>query len=73
MKRSFGRVNLTDGVEKFMLFRSQKDHSDEWQIVEDRTYVVRKFHRQSFEQPRTEAAGMKTLKDAWNWNLDSGN
>jgi hypothetical protein len=50
MKRAFGRVDMTDGGEKFMLFRSQRDPSDEWMIVEDRGYVVRKFDRQAFEE-----------------------
>jgi hypothetical protein len=57
MRRSFGRIDLTDGSEKFMLFRSQKDPSDEWMIVEDRTYVVRKFHRQSFDQAMQRLLG----------------
>jgi hypothetical protein len=50
MSRAFGRVDMTDGGEKFMLFRSQMDPSDEWVIVEDRGYVVRKFDRQAFEE-----------------------
>jgi hypothetical protein len=50
MNRAFGRVDLTDGTEKFMLFRSQKDPSDEWMIVEDRGYTVRKFDRPAFEE-----------------------
>jgi DNA/RNA-binding domain of Phe-tRNA-synthetase-like protein len=49
MARAFGRVDLTDGGEKFMIFRSRKDPEDEWMIVEDRGYVVRKFDRRSFE------------------------
>jgi hypothetical protein len=50
MNRAFGRVDITDGAEKFMLFRSQKDPSDEWMIVEDRGYTVRKFDRPAFEE-----------------------
>jgi hypothetical protein len=50
MNRAFGRVDMTDGAEKFMLFRSQKGPSDEWVIVDDRGYVVRKFDRQTFEE-----------------------
>jgi hypothetical protein len=48
--RSFGRVDLTDGGEKFMLFRSQKDPSDEWVIVEDKSYTLKKFNREAFEE-----------------------
>jgi hypothetical protein len=48
--RSFGRVDITDGGEKFMLFRSQKDPSDEWVIVEDRAYTFKRFDREAFEE-----------------------
>jgi hypothetical protein len=47
--RSFGRVDLTDGGEKYMLFRTQKDPCDEWVIVEDRGYTFRKCGREAFE------------------------
>jgi hypothetical protein len=50
MNRAFGRVDMTDGGEKFMLFRIRMDPSDEWVIVEERGYVVRKFDRQAFEE-----------------------
>ena len=43
LTRSFGRVDLTDGVEKFMLFRSQKDPSDEWVIVEEEAIHVQEI------------------------------
>jgi hypothetical protein len=49
-RQCFGRVDLTDGGEKFMLFRSQMDPSDEWIIVEDKGYTAKKFDRQSFEE-----------------------
>ncbi len=48
--RSFGRVDLTDGGEKFMLFRSQKDPSDEWVIVEEKAYTLKRFDREAFEE-----------------------
>jgi hypothetical protein len=48
--RSFGRVDLTDGGEKFMLFRSQKEPSDEWVIVEEKSYTLKKFDREAFEE-----------------------
>ena len=31
-----------------MLFRSQKDPSDEWVIVEDKAYTIKKFDREAF-------------------------
>jgi hypothetical protein len=50
MNRAFGRVDMTSGGEKFMLFRSQKDPSDEWVIVEEEGYTARKFDCQAFEE-----------------------
>ncbi len=50
MARAFGRVDMTNGGEKFTIFRSRKDPSDEWMIVEDWGHVVRKFDRQAFEE-----------------------
>jgi hypothetical protein len=48
MNRSFGRVDLTNGGENFKLFRSQKDPSDEWVIVEEVAYRPKKFDLQAF-------------------------
>jgi hypothetical protein len=48
MARAFGRVDLTNGGEKFMIFRSRMD-PEEWMIVEERGYVAKKFDRQAFE------------------------
>jgi hypothetical protein len=50
VNRCFGRVDLTDGANKFMLFRTQKDPSDEWVSVDDDGYRIAKFDRQAFEQ-----------------------
>jgi hypothetical protein len=50
VNRAFGRVDLTDGGKKFMLFRSQKDPSDRWVIVEDEGYTIDKFDREAFEK-----------------------
>jgi hypothetical protein len=50
MNRALGRVDMTDGTEKYMLFRTQKDPSDEWVIVEERGYTTRKFDRPAFEE-----------------------
>src|SRR5947208_2611814 len=50
MNRSFGRVDMTDGGDKLMLFRTRKDPSDEWVIVEQVGYTIRKLDRQAFEE-----------------------
>jgi hypothetical protein len=49
MARALGRVDLTDGAEKFMIFRTRRD-PDEWMIVEDRGYVAKRFDRPAFEE-----------------------
>jgi hypothetical protein len=50
VNRAFGRVDLTDGGKKFMLFRSQEDPSDRWVIVEDEGYTVDRFDRRAFDE-----------------------
>ena len=50
IKCAFGRVDLTDGGEKFLLYRSQRDPADEWTIVKDDGFIVKEFDRQSFEE-----------------------
>lgn len=49
MARALGRVDLTDGGEKFLIFRSRTD-PDEWVIAAERGYVVKRFDRRSFEE-----------------------
>jgi hypothetical protein len=48
--RAYGRVDISSGGKKFLLFRAQKDPVDEWVIVEDEGYTVKKFDRESFEE-----------------------
>ncbi len=50
VKRAYGRVDITDGGEKFLLFRSQKDPTDEWTFVKDDGFIVKRFDRQAFEE-----------------------
>ena len=47
--RSHGRVDMTNGVNKFLLFRTQAEPSDRWIIVSDDTYVARDLDRASFD------------------------
>lgn len=50
VKRAFGRVDLIGGGQKYLLYRSQTDPNDEWVIVEDDGFVVRKLDRPAFEE-----------------------
>jgi hypothetical protein len=46
---SFGRVDLTNGVSKFLMFRVAVDPVDRWVIVDEDAYVPRELNRQSFD------------------------
>jgi hypothetical protein len=46
--KSFGRVDITDGVAKFLLFRTQVQPADQWVIVDDETYIIRELNEESF-------------------------
>jgi hypothetical protein len=46
--RSFGRVDITDGVNKFLLFRTQIQPDDRWVIVNDENYIMRELNEESF-------------------------
>ena len=50
VKRAFGRVDLTSGERRFLLFRSQKEPEDVWAIVEDEGFTVKRFDRESFDE-----------------------
>jgi hypothetical protein len=48
--RAYGRVDMTNGLSKFMLFRSEKEPEDRWKIIEQDGYQMRPFDRASFEE-----------------------
>jgi hypothetical protein len=48
--RAFGRVDMTDGARKYLVFRTQVDPTEEWTIVEDEGFTFKKFTRESFEE-----------------------
>jgi hypothetical protein len=48
--RSFGRVDMTDGARKYLVFRTRIDPAEEWTIVEDEGFTFKKFTRESFEE-----------------------
>jgi hypothetical protein len=47
--RAYGRVDMTDGLRKFMLFRVETEPQDSWRIIEQDGYKVLPFDQQSFE------------------------
>jgi hypothetical protein len=47
--RSEGRVDMTNGVEKYMLYRAVTPQGKEWMIVEDEQYRVIPLTREAFE------------------------
>ncbi len=47
--RSYGRVDMTNGVSKFLLFRTQVEPSDRWIIVDEDAYVTRDLDRGTFD------------------------
>jgi len=48
--RAFGRVDMTDGEKKFLLFRTEVAPADEWVILEDEGFTFKRFTRESFEE-----------------------
>jgi hypothetical protein len=50
VSRAYGRVDLTDGLQKFMIFRVEKDPEDRWSIVEQDGYRVNAFDQVAFEE-----------------------
>ena len=50
IRRSWGRVDLKNGGKKYMLFRIEREPIDRWVIVDDESYTVREFNRQTFDE-----------------------
>ena len=47
--RSFGRVDMTNGAEKYMLFRTKVAPSDEWVIINEDGFALQPFDQKSFD------------------------
>jgi hypothetical protein len=47
--RAFGRVDLTNGLSKYMIFRVETDPGDRWKIIKQDGYEVRPLDPRSFE------------------------
>ena len=50
VSRAFGRVDLTDGLQKFMIFRVEKDPEDRWSIIEQDRFQMRALDPSAFEE-----------------------
>ncbi len=48
--RAFGRVDLTNGLQKFMIFRVQRDPKDVWSIIEQDGFRLQPFEQTAFEE-----------------------
>ncbi len=49
VSRAYGRVDMTDGLRKFMIFRLEREPEDRWSIIEQDSYEMRPFDQPSFE------------------------
>lgn len=47
--RAYGRVDMTDSLRKFMIFRLEREPEDRWSIIKQDSYEMRAFDRLSFE------------------------
>jgi hypothetical protein len=47
--RAYGRVDLTNGLDRYLTFRVEKEVGDRWMIVEQDGPLVEPFDRTSFE------------------------
>ncbi len=49
VSRAYGRVDLTDGLQKFMIFRIEKVPEDRWSIIEQDGFRMQAFDQVAFE------------------------
>jgi hypothetical protein len=47
--RAYGRIDLTNGLDRYLIFRMEKEPTDRWTIVEQDGPMVEPFDRTSFE------------------------
>jgi hypothetical protein len=47
--RSHGRVDLTDGLRKFMIYRLEREPQDRWCIVEEDSHRLEPLDQRAFE------------------------
>ncbi|MEJ7639918.1 MAG: hypothetical protein WKF75_18600 [Singulisphaera sp.] len=49
VSRAYGRVDMTDGLRKFVIFRLEREPEERWNIIEQDSYAMQLFNQQSFE------------------------
>jgi hypothetical protein len=47
--RAYGRVDMTNGLDRYMIFRTWKDPDDRWTIIEENGPLMEPFDQGSFE------------------------
>jgi hypothetical protein len=47
--RADGRVDMTNGLDRYMIFRTQQEPDDRWTIIEEDGPLMKPFDRKSFE------------------------
>jgi hypothetical protein len=50
VSRAYGRVDLTDGLQRFMIFRVEKDPEDRWSIIKQDGFRMEAFDQCAFEE-----------------------
>jgi hypothetical protein len=50
VSRAYGRVDLTDGLQRFMIFRVEKDPEDRWSIIKQDGFRMQAFDQFAFEE-----------------------
>ena len=47
--RAYGRVDMTNGLDRYMIFRTELEPEDHWIITEEDEPLLERFDRKSFE------------------------
>jgi hypothetical protein len=47
--RAYGRVDLTNGLDRYMIFRTWKEPDDRWTIIQENGPLMEPFDQDSFE------------------------
>jgi len=50
VNRAYGRVDLSDDLKKFMIFRVEKDPEDRWNIIEQDGFHMQPLDQAAFEE-----------------------
>ncbi len=47
--RAYGRVDMTNGLEKYLILRTEKEPADRWTVIGQDSSRIERFDRSSFE------------------------